>query len=708
MLGLMSKIINQTRRRRALSIMSKNARSAKNNVTHSSFLSTPVPRPARILLLILASLAMLAGLYGRFKGIGTWPLGVDEFYTARSIDYVLSTGLPRFPCGGFYNRGVLFQYVVAGARELGLSLEFSGRFVSALCSLAVWPAVYLLARRIAGEIGAWLAVTVLALSVWEIEMARFYRMYAPFQAVFAWYLVFYARYAVDRRATALYGMVLLSLVGVLTWEGGALLGVANLLAVVQRSDRGRLTGADWRRVIVLTAYLAALFLMTRDLRELGAPDTLAAPDTGGAIEASTRSHSLALAWLRAIKGHPGWAGLFLVPACAAVASVPWICRRSFLSAAALAVALAAAALHAFMLTAGVVALLPTLRLVDGQELRARGARVFWSSLAAFAVFWVAYAALSGLLHTEGAQRTLLFLFGFPDIFGHMILPWGRAVPVLSAELGAALCLTYYLALGPRTEAGRMEAARPEAARIEAGRAGGARLEPPDPSTMFFNIVLVLVLVAGCVPTDRTETRYTFFLYPLLVVLAVGCVCALAERRRSFAPAVAIVCVLACFAISGDFRPSHLLHVDSPAMNFRVGMSAARADHYYIRNDVRGVAQWLRANVKPEDLVIDGIPNLDPYYHDFEYFYLGLDEDRYDAYICADGKTERWTGHPVLHGVQALKAVIVPGRPAYVTVYHDVEPQLRRAAASEGWVLTRAWTAVDQQTDILRIEAVPRR
>jgi dolichyl-phosphate-mannose-protein mannosyltransferase len=671
--------------------MSKNAGSATNNVTHSSFFPSPVSKPARILLLALASLAMLAGLYGRFKGIGVWPLGVDEFYTSRSIDYVLSTGLPRFPCGGFYNRGVLFQYVVAAARELGLSPEFSGRFVSALCSLAVWPAVWLLARRLAGEVGAWLAVIVLALSVWEIEMARFYRMYAPYQAVFAWYLLFYARYAVDKRDAALYGMVLLSLVGVLTWEGGALLGVANILAVVQRSDRGRLTGADWRRAFALAAYLVVLFLMTRDLRGLGVPQTAPA----GAIGASARSTAHALAWLSAIKGHPVWAGLFLLPAGAALASAPWICRRPLLPAAALAAALAAAALHAFALTAGLIALLPTLRLVDGQELRARCARLFWASLAAFAVFWVAYVFLSGMPQAQGAKKAALFLFGFPDIFGHMVLPWGRAVPVLSAELGAALCLTYYRALGARTEAAGAEMARAEGARAEVL------------SAALFNLVLVLVVVAGCVPTDRTETRYTFFLYPLLVVLAVGCVFALARRRRSFAPCAAIVCVLTGFAISGDFQPRHLLQVDSPAINFRVGMSAVRADHYYIHNDVRGIAQWLRANVKPEDLVIDGIPNLDPYYHDFEYFYLGLDEDRYDAYICADGKTERWTGHPVLHGVQALKAVITPGRPAYVTVYRDVEPQLRQAAAGEGWVLTRAWTAADQQTDILRIEALPR-
>ena len=66
-------------------------------------------------LLLLAAAAVLAGLYGRFKGLGTWPLGVDEFYISRSIDNVLRSGLPRFPCGGYYTRGLLYQYLVAGA-----------------------------------------------------------------------------------------------------------------------------------------------------------------------------------------------------------------------------------------------------------------------------------------------------------------------------------------------------------------------------------------------------------------------------------------------------------------------------------------------------------------------------------------------------------------------------------------------------------------
>jgi len=86
-------------------------------------------------LMVAASAAVLFGIYARFKGLGTWPLGVDEFYISRSIDFVLHTGLPEFPCGGIYPRGILYQYIVAGLRSTGLTPELAGRLVTACAIL---------------------------------------------------------------------------------------------------------------------------------------------------------------------------------------------------------------------------------------------------------------------------------------------------------------------------------------------------------------------------------------------------------------------------------------------------------------------------------------------------------------------------------------------------------------------------------------------
>jgi hypothetical protein len=656
-------------------------------VTRVAITFGPAPRLVRTLLLFLVPAAVLAGLYGRFKGIGLWPLGVDEFYTSRSIDHVLLTGSPRFPCGGYYTRGLFFQYVVAGLRWSGPSPEFAGRFVSAACSVAVWRAVYLIARRIQGSVAGWVVVIILAVSVWEIEMARFLRMYSPFQAVFTWYLVFYLRYVADRDSAALRWMVGLSVVGVLTWEGGALLGVANLFAIVQSHERGRLKAADWARLAGLLALLGLLVLATRDLRGFGETTLAAAP----AAQIPQHHVQFAAAWLAALRQHPGWTCGFLLPLGVAAASLPWIWsrRREWLLAAALCAALAGAVGHEFIFTGGVLTLMLLLRLIDWRELTARNARWFLFAIAAFVVFWLAFAHWTDNWSTDAGIRIVSrvalpaayqHLLGFPDIYDDILLPWGRAVPLLSLELVAAIGFACWRAIAaPSTK--------------------------DDPGVVLLALLVMMVMVIGATPAPRVETRYSFFLYPLMIVLAVSAIAALAQRRKNirYAPLLAVAPLL-LFIATEDFNPGHIARIDTAETNFRVGIRTALAEHYYPRNDMRGIARWLADNVQPGDIVIAGIPSLDQYYGGFNYFYLAADDDRYDDYICPDGRTDRWTSHPVLHGIDALKPLVVAGRSVYATVYSDTEQQLRDEAALEGWRINRAWTAADGRTDVLRIAA----
>jgi hypothetical protein len=50
--------------------------------------------------------AALLALYARFAGLGTWPLAADEHYMGESVRFILGSGLPAFPCGGYYVRGL--------------------------------------------------------------------------------------------------------------------------------------------------------------------------------------------------------------------------------------------------------------------------------------------------------------------------------------------------------------------------------------------------------------------------------------------------------------------------------------------------------------------------------------------------------------------------------------------------------------------------
>ena len=621
---------------------------------------------SNFMTLLLVAVAALIGLYGRFKGIGIWPLGVDEFYISRSVDHILQGGLPKFLCGGYYSRGLIFQYLDAALRMVHLSPEVAGRLLAGVGSLLVLPAAYLLGRRIQGSQTGWLVVVVLLLSIWEIEMARFGRMYAPFQAVFCWYLVCYLRYTLDRKPAALIGMVLLSFIGVFTWEGGTLLGVANIFAVLQLHAHGRLRRGDWGRLAVLALVLILLFLASRDLRDVG---VAAADVADGSPDAAAGGGSpgAAARILATLRMHWPWCVAFLIPLGLAGAAGDFIAgfRSRWMSCAGLGLILVAGLAHAFTAALGLLALLLLLELISWSELTAARCRPFWAALLASLLFWLAYTHWAGGNAFQG-------LVNQPDVFQRILRPWGRTMPLLTvaAMLGIAYLFKRSLAAS----------------------------EGLTPARSLLSLLLLLVLAVGAIPTNRIETRYTFFLYPLIVMLLVSVV-----TRQRLAPWLAALLILGGFAVGEDFQIRQVAHIDSAAVNFRIGMSSARADHYYPRNDMRGVAQWLEQHVAPGDVVLSGIPNLDQYYPGITAFYLEEDDNRYDAYVCPDGRTDRWTGHSVVEKIDSLGSAVNSSHHLYATVYPDVEERLRQEALRRGWSMTPVFTALDGMTHIVSIQ-----
>jgi drug/metabolite transporter superfamily protein YnfA len=645
--------------------------------------------PLRALAALAVPLALLVGIYARFKGLGEWPLGVDEFYISRSIDHVLATGLPAFPCGGYYTRGILFQYAVAALRGAGATPEFAGRFIAASCSLAVLPAAFLIGRRLHGSLAGWLTVVILCLSIWEIETARFGRMYAPFQAVFVWYVVFYLRFTVDKHARALWGLIGLSILGVLTWEGGTLLGVASLYAVLQARDRAnRLSAREWLRLLGLLFLLALLYAATLDQRGF-------APSAEGDVGQAAGDGGTGQ-FLRAIVAplglHPVWACAFSIPLAFTgwwLRALPLYSKRE-LTILGQCIVLALAAAHVFLAAAGILALLLLLGLADRRELASERKRYLVLAALSFLIAWLAFALFStaqlgkpgvAAMYPSTAFPIIQALFGYPDILQRILWPWGRVMPMWFIVLVFGVLFWCVKTLRAPTKRS-------------------------DPATVLIGLLLLLVLAVGAIPTNRIETRYTFFLYPLLVIFAVSAILSLSSWLKLRRPASLLMAALAllCFAGTEDFRIHQVLHIDSAANNFRIGMSAARTDHYYPRNDMRGVGAWLQAHVRPGDIVISGIPNLDQYYSKFDYFYLDApDEDRYDAYLCPDARTDRWTNHPILYEADSLRPLIHSSHRVYALLYPDVETRLKHDAQLLGWTLTRTYLSADSRTEVVEME-----
>ena len=640
-----------------------------------------------MVLLLLLGVALAFGLYGRFVGIGLWPYGDDEFFIGRSIDHVLRTGLPRYPCGGFYTRGLSYQYLVALVRLGGFAPEFSGRLVSAVCSLIGLPAAYLIGRRIQGRALGLMMVIVLSVSVWQIEMARFARMYAPFQSVFLWYVVFFLRYSVDGERRALVPMVALSVLGVLTWEGGALLGVANLLPPLINHERGRLHRGDGLYLLGMLVLLGLLAFATRDFSG-------AAPPLPGAADAALVAPtptSGALADLGIYAHHPAWMALYLLVPCALslwAARWVWSLRTHWLAACGLGLALVGALVHQFALCAASLALVLLADLVRPAQFRERAARAYLPAILACAAFWAAFGVATGVwshpnadLATQHSWMELAIrLGGYPDIVGQILRPWGRTVPWLG--IGIVLLAIALAVLLTRRE-------------VQHARVVGTLLI----------LTLVLMLAVGAHPLPRVETRYTFFLYPLLIALSLAGVIALIQAWLGSSPstlALAVTLGLLLFGLSEDFQPAHVARIDSREINFRIGLNPLVADHYFLRAEYRRGGQWLSKHAQPGDLVLLSIPTLDQYYHRANFFFLPQGDPRYEEDACGQPPVDRWTGLPLLYGTDALATKVAAGQRILVVMYPYQVPAMLLAGQRRGWPERLAWESEEGGMAVIAI------
>lgn len=618
----------------------------------------------------LCGLALLVGVYGRFKGLGTAPLTVDEYYLTRSIENVLRTGVPLFSCGGYYIRGLVLQYLAAAERGLGMSAELAPRLISALCSLAALPAVYLIGQRLRGSLVAILAVGILALSVWEIEMARFGRMYAPFQMVFLWYLVYFLRATLDEDQRARWVMIALSIAGPLVWEGGVFLLLANLLPVFLQSRDGRIARRSWLPLAAGIVLLAVgYWFVTFDFRQVSGDAWPVGYDTAlVAREADAIGRLTPPLWL--LPQHPAWLAVALLPAAALLGALPWVWskRPHPLLAAGLMIMLLAAAVHQFLAVAALGLLLLLMRYIGRNDLLGRPARPLHVALGVCVAFWVAFGiASSPGWHgaRQGLQVAAMVGYQFvrvPDLIGVVVRPWARTLPfwglVLFLMCGAAL-----LRMAIREE-------QPGEVPLSAER-------------VILVVFLVLLLAASAAHPPRQETRYVFNLYPLAILIALTTLSRIVQaftRRPALAAGATTLIAFSGFAVSEDFQPSHLRYIDGPKATFRVGMSGAMQSHLVIREDYRALAQWLRRSSSPGTVLINSVHGLDYYYPGFQYFYVERNTTDFEDWACRRGTMERWGQYPLLDSVANLNSAIRSAPHAYLVAFdYESAPLLARLA-----------------------------
>jgi hypothetical protein len=645
-------------------------------------------------LALLTAACVVAGTLARFQGLGRWPLAIDEYYFAQSVQNLLHFGIPEFPCGGLYVRGLLLQYASAGLQWVGVSAELAPRLLAAVSSLIALPAAYMIGRRVGGRDVGLLAVCVLGLSVWEVEIGRFGRMYAPFQALFVWYVVFFLRYVIDQERRALVPMLVLSALGFAVWEGGIFLVLTNFLPPLIAHPDGRLTRRDWLYLAGCSLLLIPAYLLTvADLRTSGVEPALPTDYVEPPEGMSPSRLDAAVMPLKTLHAHTGWVIAALLPAgfslYAAIRCVrPLLSQTPAkpLSALALLGVLAFAALQQFQLALGVLIICVLLGILDLRQLLSRDSRPLHIALLVCVLFWTAFGLATSDWHTAGMtplHKILLLGYEFvrfPDTVRQVAMPWARTVPLLALGL--------FVLAGAAVVRGCV--------RFEA---------TSQQQRVLLALFVILLLAAAASNPPRTETRYVFFLYPLAIVFSI-----LTIRRTvgallgqtPLAGVAAIVACIAAFMLSEDFRPVHLLNIDTAAINFRLGMPGRLAGHYHPRSDVRSAAQWLQAHALPgQDLVVASYPGVDFYYRNADYYFVTMSDPRFDVWSCRRGTVQRWSNLPMIYSYDTLLTKAATRRRTWIVLEGSRMADVTAKFPVGSWTLQ--WASPKRDIDIVSIQ-----
>ncbi|MFQ5583412.1 MAG: ArnT family glycosyltransferase, partial [Calditrichia bacterium] len=220
---------------------------------------------------IAIALSLVIGIIVRVKGIGNMVVSIDEYYTIKSIRNILKYGLPAFDLGGYYKRGLLYQYLqVTVLSVTGLKPEISFRLVNVVLNLLALPAIYQLGKKVSGRTVGYLAVILFSLSLWEIEFSRYIRWMVLFQTITVWYIYFLYKVIVEENEKYFLWMFLFSFLGIFAYEQVILLLALNFLPFVLRPKFFRLSRIGISAFLFVFGYSFVSF----DFRRLGVENYL--------------------------------------------------------------------------------------------------------------------------------------------------------------------------------------------------------------------------------------------------------------------------------------------------------------------------------------------------------------------------------------------------------------------------------------------------
>lgn len=613
------------------------------------------PKKKNYLIFGIITVIGVLGMYFRLKGLGKWPVAVDEYYIIKSVESILSTGLPEFSTGGYYERGLIYQYFTALLIMTGMEVEFSSRLIPVISNVLTLIPLYFLARKLGNNTVLVIILAVFTFSLWEIEFARFARMYSPFQLLFVTYLYCLYQYTIGSKQKYLKWLFILSGLGIFIFEGSIFLALLNFIAVTWNNQNRTLELKSlWHYqnglypliisvIIVITTY----YLTTFNFREIGQqnlyPEVYKQLQTG-----SVSTFRIPSVLLFNIESDI-WGLLTLIPIGIILLSMYRLVKKEEITVTnkimiALLLLLCLFNLFGLMLAMLIIFLL--LNWIKRTEYSST-ARIVLPVSIVLALYWSAYSVISGAYNIFTSSTAHQSLPGSFIITwkGFLNYPYYYETFVLFRNTLPNLTILIVLLMST----GLLNTLF-------------SRRNDLYLSQRFLYFILIFLLTAiGALNLLYFDTRYFLFLYPLVIVLCFSSLYSITEAyliRPQTKKAVLIISTTFILFLSEDFNLKTLYKIDSREINFRYKMSLAQKVHYYPRWDTRTPAELVNRLASPEDYIISNEQVNEQYLRKLDYLYIDYRSESLAGVSVDEGKRERWTGAKLIYDNKFLTNLLL--------------------------------------------------
>jgi hypothetical protein len=220
---------------------------------------------------------------------------------------------------------------------------------------------------------------------------------------------------------------------------------------------------------------------------------------------------------------------------------------------------------------------------------------------------------------------LVVLLKYPDIYTSFIYQWLTTMPVLTVFVFLVITMAAIKFILDSRSASSF-------------------------SIMVATIIAMIVFIGAAKATYYTP-RYTFFIYPLFLLLFCASVKYFSDflfnrnrHRNLFYSAVIILFVFP----AEDFEIHHLVNINTAEINFRQSYPAKRAELYYQRDDYRTPAEYINRHREEGDMIISTLSALPFYLEHLDYRFLDYRRVEFSAQSACRGDKALWSNADLIY------------------------------------------------------------